>query len=471
MAKIHEIRITKLFGRFDVQIPIRDNRIVLVGVNGLGKTTIVNLLYFLLTKQWRRLHEHDFEAIAIDLGAETVSVSRSEMDAATAHQRLLRREFLGILPARAIRKLQVRPDLVDAVLSRDARQLRNVSEELGVPLAALREIGNEIAHRPRQMWQRALFEDNTLQRAISQIDANIDGQVLYLPTYRRIERDLQSLMPNPGTSQSEQSRLTSRTSDGFIEFVEFGMQDVELSYQRALVRLKETARVELNRLAGTYLREVINGQGESYDRDVIAKLDETTVRRILGRVGERDDALLLPEPERDQLLRVIQRIKRSEDANLSATERYIAHFFMKLVEIHSALSAQESAISTAVRVCNKYLEGKTLAFDESNYAVRVVLESGETIRFADLSSGEKQIVSLFTHIYVGTEKSLYVIIDEPELSLSIEWQKRLLPDLLNSQRTAFLVAVTHSPFIFQNEMDEYAVDLRRLIHPAKHVEQ
>ncbi len=65
-----------------------------------------------------------------------------------------------------------------------------------------------------------------------------------------------------------------------------------------------------------------------------------------------------------------------------------------------------------------------------------------------LSSGEKQIVSLFYHLYLSGEKKYIILIDEPELSLSVQWQKRLLPDILASQRCEFLAAVTHSPFIF-----------------------
>lgn len=49
--------------------------------------------------------------------------------------------------------------------------------------------------------------------------------------------------------------------------------------------------------------------------------------------------------------------------------------------------------------------------------------------------------------------------DEPELSLSIEWQKMLLPDIIDSGKCKFLLAVTHSPFIFDNDLDLNAYDL------------
>jgi predicted ATPase len=80
-----------------------------------------------------------------------------------------------------------------------------------------------------------------------------------------------------------------------------------------------------------------------------------------------------------------------------------------------------------------------------------------------LSSGEKQIVSLFTHVYIGDGPGLIILIDEPELSLSVPWQKQLLPDIRRSDRCRFLAAVTHSPFIFDNEIKRNATDLRQCI--------
>ena len=56
-----------------------------------------------------------------------------------------------------------------------------------------------------------------------------------------------------------------------------------------------------------------------------------------------------------------------------------------------------------------------------------------------------------------------MIIDEPELSLSIKWQSMLLPDIIRSGNCKLLLTVTHSPFIFDNEFDLDAREMRRYI--------
>jgi predicted ATPase len=40
-----------------IDIPLSDNRLVLIGENGTGKSTVVNLFYHFLTQQWRRVSE------------------------------------------------------------------------------------------------------------------------------------------------------------------------------------------------------------------------------------------------------------------------------------------------------------------------------------------------------------------------------------------------------------------------------
>ena len=87
----------------------------------------------------------------------------------------------------------------------------------------------------------------------------------------------------------------------------------------------------------------------------------------------------------------------------------------------------------------------------------------EEIQLTQLSSGEKQIVSLFSNLYLESDKSSIVIIDEPELSLSLEWQKMLLPDIMRTGNCDLLLTVTHSPFIFENEFDNDAKEIRRYI--------
>ena len=122
----------------------------------------------------------------------------------------------------------------------------------------------------------------------------------------------------------------------------------------------------------------------------------------------------------------------------------------------------DDRIKCFVNTCNKYLNDKYLYYNPSNLTLDVLVEgvSDNIIKLTQLSSGEKQIVSLFSKLYLESEEESIVVIDEPELSLSINWQQMLLPDVIRSQNCKLLLTVTHSPFIFENEFDMDAREMR-----------
>lgn len=126
--------------------------------------------------------------------------------------------------------------------------------------------------------------------------------------------------------------------------------------------------------------------------------------------------------------------------------------------------ALEQRIERFVAVCNGYLtmssDEKKLVFDPQKLKVYVENSWAKcVVPLDELSSGEKQIVSLMAKLYLYDRRK-FVLIDEPELSLSIDWQRKVLPDLLGSGSVAQLLAITHSPFIFENDLDQFTTGLK-----------
>lgn len=73
-------------------------------------------------------------------------------------------------------------------------------------------------------------------------------------------------------------------------------------------------------------------------------------------------------------------------------------------------------------------------------------ETKEAIRAAILSAGEKQMLSFIC--YNGFNRGIPIFIDEPELSLHIDWQRLLFPTLLSQETENQFIVSTHSPFIY-----------------------
>jgi AAA domain, putative AbiEii toxin, Type IV TA system len=340
---------------------------------------------------------------------------------------------------------------------------RRSIQTLPIPSGICRRLAAEL-HLDRHTFNKVLL--SKLEEVLGQ---NVGQyQVLYLPTYRRIEKELASIFPDLEESiqtfqrkrgvlaGDHRRKVFNESRRGFVELVEFGMEDVEATFFHARRDLIETAKSELSNLAGGYLRDVIRGDGEEYEAATFNQLDDATIDRILNRAEEQT----LSDGDKSRLKAVIEKLKITPRGQVQPGDRYIAHFFSKLINVDRALSEKEVLIQRFTQVCNGYLSGKQLVYNDKESSISVRLQpSGELMELKALSSGEKQIVSLFSYLYLKERGDVLVIIDEPELSLSVTWQQRFLPDILETGRCKFLAAVTHSPFIFQNHLDSVAVDL------------
>ena len=90
-------------------------------------------------------------------------------------------------------------------------------------------------------------------------------------------------------------------------------------------------------------------------------------------------------------------------------------------------------------------------------------KKNERLHLEQLSSGEKQEIILFYELIFESEKNIHLLIDEPEISLHIEWQLKFMDDLLRiAEKKKFKVTVaTHSPQIINNHW-EIQIDLGEL---------
>ena len=293
-----------------------------------------------------------------------------------------------------------------------------------------------------------IFED-----IIKIIDTHITSSIIYFPTYRRVEEELQNL----GSIRRLHSdpfgdSMFYDDEDEVIEFeddtlIQFGMKDVEKRITEVLKKINDMSLSGFTAVTGQILTQMLKGFPEPTKKD-IEKLKKEDIEIILNRVRGN-----LSEHDRKNILGII-------DSKKLTDKRDLIFFLTKLIEIYDKQKELDNRIKTFVTICNKYLVDKSINFDESSVAIDIKRAySNEPVELHQLSSGEKQIVSIFSRIYLEEYNNFIVLFDEPELSLSIDWQKQLLPDIVISEKCNLMIAITHSPFIFKNKLDRYAVGM------------
>lgn len=109
-------------------------------------------------------------------------------------------------------------------------------------------------------------------------------------------------------------------------------------------------------------------------------------------------------------------------------------------------------IMTPIETVRKYV---ARLFSHSGINIDQRLSFGDAanaVSSEDLSAGEKQMLSFIC--YNAFYKDSVIFIDEPELSLHVDWQRQLFPILQRQNSSNQFIIATHSPFIYSKYPDK-----------------
>lgn len=151
----------------------------------------------------------------------------------------------------------------------------------------------------------------------------------------------------------------------------------------------------------------------------------------------------ISKPDYQSVLSIIDKVQQKDiESVCNILSPYIEMQENKL----SALDDLVETISHFNNSLNNYLYRKTISYSVSKGFEIKPLGIKETIDLKNLSSGEKQLIILFSMVIRKSEECPIIIIDEPEISLNIKWQRMLMDTLqyfVKNSNTQFIIA-THS---------------------------
>ena len=440
---IEKFRIDGLHGYKNVEIDFSGPARIIIAENGTGKTTILAALNAFLKRDFFRLSKIKFDRIECVLKGldEPLSIARSDLnfpDASSELESLAQYSSISALEIReVIQNLgKEEPFIGNSLLHEIYVQSPYDLEEFEAIISRVRSSLFEIPKSVIEISEK-------LSRVLDGID------LLYLPTYRRVEL--------PSQKTSIQRRAVSRRSRAPInsDAVRYGLGDVQERLAEILNDVQRYSNNQYRTISASIIDDALGGKITAAGVANRKLPDIDALRLFFSRVATDQS-----KSDRLESLKALYESREIE----SGDQLTLRYFLSKLNAVVEQTKQLESSVETFVEKVNVYLkmssDEKTLTYDSNN--MKVLVSNAFTrdgIDLDDLSSGEKQVISLFSHLYLHGGPKI-VLMDEPELSLSMDWQKRLLPDVVNAPSCLQLLAITHSPYIFENELDPYAGPLK-----------
>lgn len=93
----------------------------------------------------------------------------------------------------------------------------------------------------------------------------------------------------------------------------------------------------------------------------------------------------------------------------------------------------------------------------------IFIDDGELIPLYKLSSGEKQLLLILMRVFLMEERPYILLMDEPEISLHIEWQYKLFEEIRHLNPNCQIITSTHSPSLFGDGWGDKLVFVEELI--------
>lgn len=442
MSQIKEFCIIGLWGERNYHLKINDGKLVMVGENGCGKSTVLRIIYYTLTEKWGQLIKEDFERIRITIGTEQKEFTKKQLGKPEEYLIDADSEILSRLPMLFRRRYL--DDLRDKVMAEEVlellEQMRYPEGMLDVEIEQLEEIAARVPESIKEIseWLREC----------------LNQPVLYMPTYRRIEK-------NPETQERKFERRRYKCYQIYnlkklkMEVSRIGMSDVNDAIHELISEIKSEYARSSAQLNLDCFKGILTQEFQQIDSIPEEYMETESIKMIFESLNEDEFWDVDKISIKEKLIAIVGKTEAYDEY-----DKIVIYYYNMLIKRYESLKKIENKLEHFFYVCNQYLSGKEFVYKPKSFEYTITVQSRngsqKEMNIEQLSSGEKQIVALFSYIYLFIKQQSIIIIDEPELSLSVTWQETILEDLLKSGMCDHLIVATQSPFVYDNALLSYA---------------
>lgn len=419
-VKIKKLKIEKLHDYIDYDIEFNDDVTFLYGNNGCGKTTILNILTSIITGRVYELSKYHFTSISLiylSQNAESLKDITIKKNKDTSTIILNYNNKNHEIDIQGIRIMNSRSEEVNEIehfYFNEYSVLSDIKNEFNYIYLPLNRNGSINELSPR--FSRRTHRLNNLASYYSDMTL-IDVAGLVNEAYNRINFTL--------------SKINEKFSEELLKSF-LDIENISNSHQ-LLAYANKLNPSEITKIKNDYT-DVLKA---------IKKWDNTTEKKIT-----------------DFFESLLNDVKKSEsEASFSIEILFKLSELIKITNvIEKAEKIEQSKInvlqplSNFLTAVNKFINMKTIKKEiciDNEGQIYLKTPYKKRVNLQQLSSGEKQIVTFFAYLIFGlqdTNQSLFIV-DEPELSLHLQWQCQFVDTLLELNPNIQLIFATHAPEI------------------------
>ena len=424
------LKVKGLYRKYDYDVDFNEDITLIYGTNGCGKTTILNIITSIITGSIYKLFSYRFDEITLsyfnenDKGKKKISLSyKTETDEMVLQ---FKSEKIIIYKIQIPEERRRRIDSYDEIYFEEYPVLNEVRKEFNYVYLALNRASmlsnsddfyymrrrhfysEEDIIEPESVDPEIRYVENLIARRYlnvatqtNEINNEFRNAILKSALDVNAQTDLESFLKKAEWSKLSKNDI-KKTKDSYMKILsELQLASDEEKKQYAIFfdkysnRLKEIGnRIELQEMFGLF----------------IAFNEMKKIERIVEIAADA-------EKQKAHVMNPIELFLDTVNEFISTSD------FKKRIEING--------------------NGRVYFRTEDT-------EKGMSIQY--LSSGERQLLVFFANLIFGvkdTSSGIFVV-DEPELSLHLSWQKVFVKKALEVNKNVQFVFATHAPEIIGN---------------------
>jgi predicted ATP-dependent endonuclease of OLD family len=431
MPTIESVNIEGFWGNHDVFLKFNPEVNFLVGVNGSGKTTAINILASALQCDEEALERLPFQRIEIVL-----------FDKETRRK-----------PSVIVERDWSDEDRYASIVYKIKESAKSTVDETKVfaPFE-LREHSYQMRRDPRT--------GRTLKRSPSSSFM-----------YRDVRNELSKLIKMNWLSINRVSSVRGGPDRNTNEtHVDRKIREISDRLERYFSELSSNANQRTRDFQRKLFRSLIS---DDTSFSLTTTLDgmnlpaeKSSIIDIFDRFGIPQDEYLA---DADKFFDALQAIQAEEDKNAYTVPDLVA--MINAYKIHSLVEEWNGAVQAEkktleprdafVKILDAMFHRKQAEVLPSGEMV-FHSKSGKTLEITELSSGEKQLFIILGEALLQKDAEWTYIADEPELSLHVDWQEVLVDNLRALNPNSQVIFATHSPDIISH-FSNYVIDMEKAI--------